>query len=103
MARDARLKLGDKLALAAKERARSKDGGPDAELRHLPKGSHIETRAYALLRKLQAVHEKGTVERVKPSRLSGRKRGAAAMSADDSSDRYVDFSDDPHPSKRVRH
>jgi len=44
-------------------------------------GSHIETRALALLRKLQAVSEKSSkVERARPSRLSGRKRGASAMS-----------------------
>ena len=43
----------------------------------------------ALLRKLQAVHEKSQSERIKPVRLSGRKRGAAAMTAhfpDDAAD-----------------
>ena len=47
----------------------------------------METRALALLRKLQTVHEKAVVERPKPSRLSGRKRGAAASFNDDLSDR----------------
>lgn len=126
MARDSRLRLGDKLALAATERSRAKDAAVDPEFKHLPKGdapptvhpanscrcmaqgrllrmadiaggaaacvlagSHIETRALALLRKLQTVHEKSLVERSKPVRLSGRKRGAAAMTsgAEDGGDR----------------
>ena len=46
----------------------------------------------ALLRKLQTVHDKSQSERSKPVRLSGRKRGAAAMTAhfpDDAADRQV--------------
>lgn len=61
-------------------------------------GSHVETRALALLRKLQAVHEKAIVERPKPSRLSGRKRGAAASFNEDVSDRCCPLFSIPVPS-----
>lgn len=43
MARDERLGLGDKLALAAVEKGRGnqKEANIDPELRHLPKGSPL--------------------------------------------------------------
>jgi hypothetical protein len=69
-------------------------------------GSHIETRALALLRKLQAVSEKSKAERPKPSRLSGRKRGASAMTErynEDIADRSLprSFSDSPYCKRRI--
>ena len=53
MARDSRLGLGDKLALAATEKGKAKDAGVDPDLRHLPKG---ETVAWLLKSRMANRH-----------------------------------------------
>ena len=50
MARDERLRLGAKLAVAAVEKGRSKDAAVDADQKHLPKGKPPPPLVSSLLR-----------------------------------------------------
>ena len=70
MAADAELGLGEKLAQAAQER-HQKEAANAPGLEHLPRGTHLETRALGLLRKLRHTIEGGPAP-------TGRARGRSA-------------------------
>lgn len=69
MAGDAGLGLGDKLAQAAQER-HQKEAANAPGLEHLPRGTHLETRALGLLRRLRHAVEGGPP----PGRTRGRSK-----------------------------